>query len=120
MQTTTARFAVVQARELELLDPDVRRDARRVDQLLHPRFVEIGRSGRRWQRAEIIAALAGEQGRVAPETDEWVFDDVGPMLVLVTYRVMSATGSSRHASLWDLSGGAPLIRYHQGTVSPAL
>lgn len=115
MQFLTERFGLVQARELELLDPDVRRDVRRIDELLHPRFVEIGRSGHRWQRAEIITALAEEQRRVAPETDEWVFDDVGPMLVLVTYRVMNATGVSRHASLWDLSGDTPQIRYHQGT-----
>lgn len=118
MRTAPERARVVQACELALLDPEVRRDAQRVDRLLHPEFVEIGRSGHRWSRAEIVAALAQEHGRVVPETDEWQFDDISPALVLVTYRIRSASGTSRHASLWDLSGGAPVIRYHQETVMP--
>lgn len=87
-------------------------------ELLHPEFIEIGRSGRRWSRDEIIIGLAQQQDRVAPDADDWMFQDVGPALVLVTYRLRSATGISRHASLWDLSGGGPALRYHQGTVVP--
>lgn len=83
--------------------------------LLHPDFVEIGRSGRRWTRDETIAALQAEQGRLKPQTDEWSFNEVAPNLVLVTYRITTAGGRSRHASLWDVSGAAPVARYHQGT-----
>lgn len=51
-----------------------------------------------------------------PETDEWSFNEVSPSLVLVTYRITGGAGSSRHASLWDVSGAIPIIRYHQGTL----
>lgn len=119
MWESADRFHAVMASELELLDPGVRSDVGRVRSLLHPDFVEIGRSGRRWNRADTIASLEQEQGRVAPETDEWLFNEVSPGLVLVTYRISTPAGSSRHASLWDVSGSAPVIRYHQGTSLPS-
>ncbi|MCC2031030.1 nuclear transport factor 2 family protein [Microbacterium allomyrinae] len=106
------------ASELELLDPDVRRNADRVRTVLHPDFAEIGRSGRRWTQVDTIAALEQEEGRVAPETDEWMFNQVPPGLVLVTFRISTPAASSRHASLWDVSGSAPVILCHQGTPLP--
>ena len=51
-------------------------------------------------------------------TDEWSFIEVVPTLILVTYRITGTAGSSRHSSLWDVGGPAPVIRYHQGTVVP--
>lgn len=112
------RFRAVKAAEIELLDGAARRDVARVGHLLHADFVEIGRSGRRWNRDETIAALAGEQGRVEPTTDEWLFNEIAPGVVLVTYRLATPTVRSRHSSIWDTSGQAPVLRYHQGTVIP--
>lgn len=111
-------FSVVKAAELELLDGAVRRDPIRVRELLHPDFIEIGRSGRRWTRDETVAALASESGHLTPQTDEWSFVEVAPSLILVTYRITGTGGSSRHSSLWDVGGPTPVIRYHQGTVVP--
>ena len=37
--------------ELQLLDPAVRGNRVAVEQLLHPDFVEVGASGRIWDRA---------------------------------------------------------------------
>jgi hypothetical protein len=45
--------------ELRLLDPEVRASPELVGALLHPEFHEFGASGRHWDRASIIAALAG-------------------------------------------------------------
>lgn len=113
------RFRVVRDAELALLTSDVRRDREEIDRLLHSNFVEIGRSGRRWTREEIVSALAAEPDRETPEADEWLFDELAPGLVLVTYRLTSGTGCSRHSSIWDLRGGVPEIRFHQGTVVPS-
>lgn len=115
MWETGDRFDAVKAAELALLDSDVRREPDRVRELLHPDFVEIGRSGRRWTMSATIAALEAETSRIQPETDEWLFNEVSPSLILVTYRITGKAGSSRHASLWDLSGAIPVVRYHQGT-----
>lgn len=87
MWETGDRFNAVKAAELALLDSAVRRDPERVRELLHPDFVEIGRSGRRWTMNATIAALEAETSRIEPETDEWVFNEVSPSLILVTYRI---------------------------------
>ncbi|WP_431802099.1 DUF4440 domain-containing protein [Microbacterium sp. bgisy203] len=116
MWETGDRFDAVKSAELALLDSEVRHDPNRVRELLHPDFVEIGRSGRRWTMNATIAALEAETSRIEPETDEWLFNEVSPSLILVTYRITGRDGSSRHASLWDVSGIAPVIRYHQGTL----
>lgn len=112
------RFRAVKAAELELLDGNVRRDPNRVHELLHAEFVEIGRSGRRWTKVDTVASLAAEEEHPIPDTDEWSFIEVAPSVILVTYRISSSEGASRHASLWDVAGDTPVIRYHQGTIIP--
>ena len=113
-------WAAVKDAETVLLDADVRRDAARVDERLHPAFVEIGRSGTLWSRQQIVAALAEEPtgSRVTPQTDEWEFRQPSPGVVLVTYRLTTPSRISRHSSLWDVTGSAPRLRFHQGTVVP--
>ncbi|MFB9795831.1 DUF4440 domain-containing protein [Arthrobacter citreus] len=112
------QHADVQNAELELLESSTRSQAARMEELLHPEFVEIGRSGRRWTRAEVIDALGGEALRPAPDADEWGFVDLAEHLVLLTYRLRTGTRQSRHASVWDTSGATARLRFHQGTVIP--
>lgn len=104
------------AAELELMSVAVRKDSVRLRELLHRDFVEIGRSGRRWTRDEVIAALPAERDRTPPEVDEWNFVALSSDLVLVTYRASGVSARSRHASVWDISGARPVMRFHQGTV----
>lgn len=93
--------------EIELLTSAVRRDPARLAELLHPGFVEVGRSGRLWSRDETIAALAHEPGRKTPATSEWALHSVAPGLTLVTYVVSRPEGDSRHSSLWAMHDGRP-------------
>ncbi|UIN30579.1 DUF4440 domain-containing protein [Microbacterium binotii] len=118
MADSDERFAAIQAAETALLSSEIRGDRDAVAGLLHPDFTEIGRSGRRWTRAEILEALADEPWRDAPSTDEWRFVDVARNTVLVTYRLRAATTVSRHSSLWVVSDGTPRMLFHQGTVVP--
>lgn len=78
---------MLKAAELDLMTSSTRRNSPRVRALLHEDFVEIGRSGRRWTREDVVAALAEEDGLPAPEVDEWKFVSWPPALVLATYRV---------------------------------
>lgn len=55
----------VRAAEEALLSASVRADPEMLRRMLHPDFVEIGRSGRRWNRDVIIAELADDPGREA-------------------------------------------------------
>ena len=81
-----------------------------------PEFVEIGRSGRRWTREEILGALADEDARDTPLVDGWGFQALTDELTLVTYLIHGSDGDSRHSSLWDTSTGVPVMRFHQGTM----
>ena len=118
MAHSDERFAVIQAAETALLSSEIRGDRDAAARLLHPDFTEIGRSGRRWTRAEILDALADEPARQAPVVDDWRFVDVAPGTVLVTYRLRSETTISRHSSLWVVSDGIPRMLFHQGTLVP--
>lgn len=111
-------FDTVRSAEEALLTSEVRRDPERMRRLLHPDFVEIGRSGHRWTRDSIIAALAGEANRVPTATDEWSYTAIAPNLVMVHYVIRGTGNDSRHSSLWDVSTGSPVLRFHQGTIIP--
>lgn len=105
----------VRAAEESLLSSAVRRDPSRVRELLHPDFVEIGRSGRRWSRDEIVATLSGEGERAATNTGEWHLSELGPDIALVTYIVRGVDCDSRHSSIWSSSDGRLRMLFHQGT-----
>ncbi|MGC5024408.1 DUF4440 domain-containing protein [Tsukamurella sp. DT100] len=110
--------SLIQQLELELMSPPVRADASRLRALLHPDFVEIGRSGRRWTRDPIIESLLAHPRGRGPVVDEWDFTSVTEGLILVTYRTDDGDRVSRHSSLWDTAGPTPVMRFHQGTVVP--
>ena len=111
----------IRTAELELLAPSTRSNATRLRQLLHPEFLEIGRSGQRWTREDMIESFSAGDRQPAPETDEWDFTALTAHLVLVTYRIrVRATPNSRyrhsrHTAVWDTSSGQPRLRFHQGT-----
>ncbi|ARC58574.1 hypothetical protein AS850_15910 [Frondihabitans sp. 762G35] len=112
----TAEHEPIRDAELALLSSSVRHDRERLADLLAPDFAEIGRSGRRWNRDEIVASLRDEAPRDVPDTSDWSFNRVGPDLVLVTYVIRRGDETSRHSSLWQTPG--PVLRFHQGTPVP--
>jgi len=108
-------YESVKLAETELHDSTSRRDRARVDALLHPEFVEIGRSGKLWSRSAMVEAMLTEKPRPTPQADDWQFSELSPGLVLVTYRLSRDGLPSRHSSLWDTTTTPPRVRFHQGT-----
>ena len=108
---------VVEA-ELSLLRPDVRSSAQAVEALLDPDFVEVGASGRRWDRPAMVAALgSGEITDPEPiQATEVAGVQLADDLVHVTY-VSRRTGGApvRRSSLWRRTDGTWRLYYHQGT-----
>jgi hypothetical protein len=108
----------IRALELELQRRGSRRDRRRMEELLHPEFVEFGRSGRRYSRQEILEGLAGSD---VPAIRSGQFDLVvlARDAVLLTY--VSAceepsgklTRFSLRSSVWVRTEGNWQIRFHQ-------
>jgi hypothetical protein len=102
-----------EAEEL-LLTPAVRGDAARLRELLAEDFVEIGQSGRRWTRGEIIAALAADAGGGGFEMSEQEAREVAPGFVLLHYRLRFDGRDSRRSALWRCVP-RPRCLFHQGT-----
>jgi glyoxylase I family protein len=81
-------------------------------------FEEFGASGRRWDRAAVLVALAEAPPDVTIE--EFAAVRVGEDVVLVTFRTIgrAADTPARHAlrsSLWVRRDGRWRLRFHQGT-----
>jgi len=105
----------VVALEHELLSPSTRGDVVRLDELLHREFVEVGASGRRWNRADMMEALVADPDPGGHEVDDVLASVISEDVVLVTYATRRATSSIHRASLWVRHGGGWAVRYHQGT-----
>ena len=100
--------------ERALLTDEVRGDPAAVAALLDPAWEEIGRSGRRWSREELLAAIGPLDDRV--DLEVLSTDRVGPDAVLLVWRAVPASGDpTLRSSLWVRSGGRWLQRFHQGT-----
>jgi hypothetical protein len=106
--------------ELALLQPDVRRSAAQLGALLHPDFEEIGSSGRRWSRAEIVQAMAGDLSLAGDEVS--VTDLVGHRLSADVVHVRCTTTvagrTSLRSSVWRCTEQGWQLWFHQGTPVP--
>ena len=114
--------AEVIARERALLTREVRSSAAALDELLDPEFTETGASGRRWTRAEILAALPAEAGAGAGPDRIADHAMAGRLLaadvVMLTFETDHEGRRARRVSLWRRSGGCWRVLYHQGTLVP--
>ena len=111
-------------RQLEerLLQPNVRKSAEEVSELLAHEFIEFGSSGRIFDKQQIIASLQMEPTvrRSLVDFKTWI---LAPGVVLVTYRAIrqGAPGEppiySLRSSIWKLIDGRWQMVFHQGTLS---
>jgi hypothetical protein len=103
--------------ELRLLDPEVRASPELVGALLHPEFHEFGASGRHWDRASIIAALAGatdqEAGPIAASGMKGV--RLAPDVVHITFDTEHNGRRAHRSSLWRRTPSGWLLYFHQAT-----
>ncbi|PTR29941.1 hypothetical protein C8J98_10773 [Luteibacter sp. OK325] len=113
------------ALERELHDPSVRRDVHRLRELLHPSFVEIGRSGYRIDLADVLRDLPTEGGNGSITADGFELLRPAEGVAILLYRSAHRSPSgvdSRHAmrsSTWVCEGGEWRMVYHQGTPAEA-
>ena len=107
--------------EEELYRPATRRDAARMRALLHPGFEEIGRSGRRYSREDVLRESSSGAGRGAIRAEQFAVSEVGDGAALLTYmsaHVDAAGNRSRltlRSSLWIQTAAGWQMRFHQGT-----
>jgi len=104
--------------EKALTDPEVRRSPKRVDQLLHPEFIEIGSSGDVYDRNTMIEMMTSEApgGVVIRDFKVHLLSED---TALVTYRSIGTSGKeARRSSIWVDEGSGWRLIHHQGTRVP--
>lgn len=116
-------LAQLRALEVELHHLGVRCSVERLEQLLHPAFGEVGRSGRAYTRATVIGHLAAQTAPPTVASDGFAVAELGTGIALLTYRsahVEPGQGLVHHtlrASVWVRTAAGWQIRYHQGTAA---
>jgi hypothetical protein len=110
--------------EEQILDPEVRRSRDKVAYLLADSFVEIGASGRQYDKPQILEMLAGEHLGGPPARQEiqdfsarWIAADVAMTLYRIVRRSPS-DGTAAHSlrsSTWKIFDGRWQMIFHQGT-----
>ncbi|MGY3231521.1 hypothetical protein ACVWWJ_003005 [Luteibacter sp. HA06] len=117
----SALLATLTELERELHVPSVRRDVRRLRELLHHSFVEIGRSGYRIELMDVLRDLPTEGGNGSIVADGFELRRITEGVAMLLYRSAHRSPSgvdSRHTlrcSTWVRSGGDWQLIYHQGT-----
>ena len=115
------RLQCLQALELELHRPETRGNHDRLSQLLHPQFLEHGRSGAVYTQREVIAQLSTESTETKIHAQAFVLHELAPNVILLTYQsaIVAASGAlERHtnrASVWRLETSGWQMLFHQGT-----
>jgi hypothetical protein len=119
----TPRLEHLQSLEVELHHPGVRCDRQRLEQLLHPDFHEVGRSGAVYDRETVIAHLAAQEEHPVIASDAFALAVLGDGVALLTYRSANVAADAtrgRHtwrSSVWLRTPQGWQLRYHQGTAA---
>lgn len=106
---------------MELHHPGGPCSPERVQALLHAEFHEVGRSGRAYTRATVVAYLAAQPAPPAVVSDGFAVAELAPGLALLTYRSAqrepdgALANHTLRASLWQQGPAGWQLRYHQGT-----
>jgi len=112
----------LRALETELHRLETRQNRSRLERLLHPDFVEFGRSGRRYSRSEVLAEFSGPGAALeAVHAEHFELVELAHGAVLLTYLSAHKTATGelhRHtlrSSVWLETETGWRIRFHQGT-----
>lgn len=109
----------IAARESIFHQPELGTSRADFDALMAPEFREVGASGRKYSRGEVLNVLEARQAQAAQENFcvlDFVCQELAAGLYLATYHLTQANRVSRRASLWRHAGPEWKIVYHQGTL----
>jgi len=112
----------IQQLEIQMHQQATRRDTKRMNELLHKDFTEIGRSAKYYTRKQTMAALATENDPSDIKASDFSLAILAEGVALLTYKSWqcSAAGGiiehTQRASIWLQSEDRYWqMRFHQGT-----
>ena len=124
MGETTKTYDQILRMEEALASDEVRTSKEALSTILHPDFLEIGKSGRMFSYSSIISDLTESQAASAYDIADFNITQIEEGVVLATYRIptrsMGGTenAASLRSSLWVKEDDIWLLRFHQGTIIP--
>jgi hypothetical protein len=111
----------LQSLERELHVPKVRGVTQRLAELLHPDFLEFGRSGRTYIRPQIFEQLLAETEQSEVQAQSFRLVQLSEFVCLLTYRSarVSKSGAledhTNRSSVWRYEEQRWQMVFHQGT-----
>ena len=113
----TESSITAQLRKLEerFLIPEMRASPNALAELIADEFTEIGSSGRKFSRQEVVEVLKHEKAGKR-SIEEFQSFPLSSDIVLVVYRVIHENKVSLRSSIWKSFDGQWKIVFHQGTV----
>ena len=118
-------FQILRKLEVSLHQPEVRSDRDQVDRLLHESFIEFGRSGQTYTKAEILEVLSAESSEEAIYSGDYSLTMIEDGVALLTYKSAQINASGKlsrytlRSSLWQYTEPGWQMRFHQGTATYA-
>lgn len=106
--------------EIELLQPDVRKNTDRINELLADDFIEFGASGNKYTKNDILEHLP-KLAKAKYTIYDFSAVQISPDTILATYRVEKEIVASKEksfslrSSLWQNRNGSWQMFFHQGT-----
>ena len=106
------------------MQPEIRRSAEELGELLADEFVEFGSSGLIFDKQSIIEHLS-EESPIRVSVTDFKMLTLAPDVALVTYLAAVFEGAeesashSMRSSIWKLVGDKWQMVFHQGTPTPA-
>ena len=118
MEISKQDFEDLRLLEEGLWCTDVRFDLEKMDRILAPDFFEFGRSGRAYERANILGLEAHQIKAKLPLPDfkvRLLAPDIAQVtyISIVTYE--QGEERSRRSSIWSRTRNGWQLRFHQGT-----
>ena len=102
--------------EKAINSPTIRKDKDKLAQLIAEDFEEVGQSGRKFNKTDIIASLIDEDSNDDTyETTDFSAEQVAEAVVIVKYKTVKQTKTALRCSIWVLNPNGWQLKYHQGT-----
>jgi hypothetical protein len=118
MDADAADYLSLRQLEEALWQPETRFDSERMRKLLAPDFLEFGRSGRVYSRAETLAAPFAQINAVLPLPDfrvRMLADGVAQVTYISAVEQAGVLLHAHRSSIWSQTEAGWLLRFHQGT-----
>ncbi len=107
-------FEIIKNLELKLSNPEGRKDTKCLSEIFSDNFEEIGKSGRVFNKNEILSLLSNEESQKI-ELNDFKFIRLSEFVILAKYSAFCNGVNSLRSSIWVKNTKDWKILHHQGT-----